>query len=81
MFKRLQGILLLMSLFWVMIIEASWLLAKVYMPWVKVSLPGVEVDVLVWVGVVFVFAIILLFFRSFLHSLFWYTSCKGKIED
>jgi len=78
MLKRLQGIFLLMVLFWVLIIEASWLLARIYLPWIKNTLLGVEVDVLVWVGVILVFALIILFFRSFLHALFGYRSCKGE---
>ena len=78
MLKRLQVIFLLMALFWVLLIEASWLLAKVYLPWVEGTLLGVEVDVLVWGGVILVFGSIILFFRSFLHALFWYRSCKGE---
>ncbi len=78
MLKRLQCIFILMALFWVLIIEASWLLARLYLPWIKVTLPGVEVDVFVWIGVILVFAAILLFFRGFLHALFWYVKSNGE---
>jgi hypothetical protein len=69
-------------LFWVLCLEAAWLLAELYMPlvktWTSGELGALTSDILVWLGVLFTLAVILIFFRRFFHALFWYELSLGE---
>ena len=72
--KRLSSIMFLMTSFWAVVIISSWLLANLYMPWIKHVtfglIPEGITDTLLWVGVVIIFLMILILFRKLFHELF-----------
>lgn len=64
----------MMFSFWAILIGASWVIAKSYLPFLR-SLLGalfemLLVDVLVWLAVLLVLGLILLLYRRFLYALF-----------
>lgn len=85
MLKRLSGIIILMTAFWAIFLMSSWLLAKLYTPWIRYVtyglIPEGMVDVFIWVGVVIVVGVILICFRKLLHKLFWHTVEAKKLQS
>lgn len=82
-FKRLSGIMILMTSFWAVFLTSSWLLAKFYMPWIRHMayslIPEGMVDILIWIGVVIIFGAILILYRKLFHKLFW-IKIKDKMQ-
>ncbi|RLG91128.1 MAG: hypothetical protein DRO36_04885 [Candidatus Hecatellales archaeon] len=73
-------IMFLMAFFWAVFNFSSWILAKVYMPWVKGSLlrfSPVLADLVVWFTVLVVLGFILLGFKKLFYTLFWYEFSSG----
>ncbi|RLI04481.1 hypothetical protein DRO26_04485 [Candidatus Bathyarchaeota archaeon] len=76
----------LMVLFWVVFHITSWLLAKMYMPWVKETIigtmfPNVLKDLIIWFGVLFAIGLVLLLFKKLFYTLFWFEVSKAKTNQ
>lgn len=63
----------------------AWLVAKFYLPWVKVISSGVSatllVDFLTWLVVVILIVIILIAFRYLLHAIFWWEMANTRRQS
>jgi hypothetical protein len=71
-----------MVFFWVIFNLSSWILARIYMPWIKENLPHsfppVLADLIVWFGVLVVIGLILIFFKKLFYMLFWSEISKSR---
>ncbi|MEM3737438.1 MAG: hypothetical protein QXJ75_05075 [Candidatus Bathyarchaeia archaeon] len=74
MLRNLRLLLLVMVSFWGVFMAGSWIVANIYLPWVKAISGASEsllVDFLAWSVVVVLIAVILLAFKHLLHAIFW----------
>ncbi|MCX8176238.1 MAG: hypothetical protein N3E48_03270 [Candidatus Bathyarchaeota archaeon] len=77
---RVLRLLLLITFFWVVFLATSWLLAKFYLPLVKLLFQGkslITPDVATWIGVLIVLLTIIVLFKELLYIFFYVESLKN----
>lgn len=77
---RVLRLLLLITFFWVTFLATSWLLAKFYLPLVKLLFqdkPLIVSDIATWIGVLVVLLAIIAFFKELLYIFFYVESLKS----